>query len=97
MKQVIKIIKIVSVILFILTSSIYSGTTGKIAGIITDNNDGQPLPGANITILGTSLGAATDLNGQFTILEVPPGIYILQIEFHDFIEIGDFIPAAHLP
>jgi outer membrane cobalamin receptor len=55
-------------------------TTGKIAGIVWDKNADEPLPGANVFIEGTSLGAATDVKGAFYILNVPPGFYTLQIQ-----------------
>lgn len=51
------------------------GTTGKIAGKVKDGATGQPLVGANIMLVGTTLGAVTDANGQYFILNVPPGTY----------------------
>ncbi len=59
----------------ILTIQIFAGSTGKIAGTVKDKETGEPLPFANVFIDGTSMGAATDLDGNFTILNVPPGIY----------------------
>ena len=61
------------VILFFL-KPLYSGTTGKIAGRITDE-DNNPLIGCNVIIKGTSLGAASDLDGKYFILNIPPGVY----------------------
>ncbi|MDH7603875.1 MAG: TonB-dependent receptor [Melioribacter sp.] len=58
-----------------------AGTTGKIAGKISDKSTGEPLIGANVIITGTSLGAATDVNGHYTILDIPPGIYSIQISY----------------
>ena len=55
----------------------FAGTTGKIAGTVIDSDSHAPLPGANIMIAGTSMGAASDANGQFVILHVPPGRYTL--------------------
>ncbi|MCK5146740.1 TonB-dependent receptor [bacterium] len=52
-----------------------AGTKGKISGTIIDKNTGKPLMGVNVMIRGTMLGAASNLNGQYTILQVPPGIY----------------------
>ena len=72
-------------VVFLLTlasvSLVLSGTTGKIAGTITDKTTGEPLIGSNIIVVGTSLGAATDINGQYSILFVPPGTYKIQISF----------------
>ncbi len=44
----------------------------RLKGIITDEITGDPLPGANVQIKGTTRGAVADLNGNFTI-EVNPG------------------------
>jgi TonB-dependent starch-binding outer membrane protein SusC len=39
----------------------------KITGTVTDSNNGQPMPGVNIQVKGTSIGAITDENGKYTI------------------------------
>ena len=52
-----------------------AGETGKIVGRVVDAQTGDPLPGANVYIEGTTLGAATDVDGFFMILHVPPGTY----------------------
>ncbi|MCD6081347.1 TonB-dependent receptor [candidate division WOR-3 bacterium] len=55
------------------------GTTGKIVGIVTDMETGTPLAHVNIEVLGTPLGTATDEDGHFVIINVPPGTYSLRI------------------
>ncbi len=65
----------VSLTLFIPDTGVWAGTTGKIAGIVIDANTEEPLPGVNVLIEGTSLGAATDLDGLFYIINVLPGEY----------------------
>ncbi|MCW8960243.1 MAG: TonB-dependent receptor [Ignavibacteriaceae bacterium] len=55
-----------------------AGTTGKISGIVKDAETNEPLPGCNIIIEGTTLGAASDINGEFFILNIPPGIYTVR-------------------
>jgi len=62
----------------ICNSILYAGTTGKIAGIIKDEDNGEPLPGVNVYLEGTTKGAATDLDGYYVILQVPPGVYTLK-------------------
>ena len=47
--------------------------TGKIAGKVTDRETGEPLIGANVQVEGTTRGAATNINGEFVILNVPIG------------------------
>lgn len=56
----------------------FAGTTGKIAGKVTDKKSGEPLLGVNITVADTRLGAVTDFDGNFIILQVPPGIYTVR-------------------
>src|ERR1700690_3138373 len=55
-----------------------AGTTGKVAGKITDAQTGEALIGVNILITGTSLGAASDLEGSYFIINIPPGTYQLK-------------------
>ena len=62
-------------ILFFSTINLFAGTTGKITGRVTDATTGEPLPFVNVVIVGTTMGAATDINGYFTILNVPPATY----------------------
>ena len=54
---------------------------GSIAGRVVDAESGDPLPGVNVMIDGSMLGAATDLEGQYTIPNVAPGTYILKASF----------------
>lgn len=56
----------------------FAGNTGKIVGVVTDAQSGETLPGANVLIEGTLLGASTDVNGEYLILNVPPGNYVLE-------------------
>jgi len=55
--------------------------TGKLAGKITDARTGDPLPGANVLLLGTELGAATNARGEYFIINVVPGTYDVRISF----------------
>jgi outer membrane receptor for ferrienterochelin and colicin len=69
---------IVSVLLAGTVSFVFAGNTGKIAGKVTDAKTKEPLIGANVAIPGTSLGASTDVNGDYTILNIPPNTYALR-------------------
>lgn len=54
--------------------------TGKISGKVVDEND-EPLIAANVLIDGTNQGAATDLDGYYSILNVRPGTYTLHFKY----------------
>lgn len=57
---------------------VWAQNVGRIAGVVTDAATGDPLPGVNVTVVGTPLGAATDIEGQYYILNVPPGRYAVR-------------------
>lgn len=59
----------------VLITYLTAGTTGKVAGLITDAANGEPLIGVNVYIEGTALGAATDISGFYVINNINPGIY----------------------
>lgn len=68
--------------LFIFITLIFAqAQTGKIVGKVTDKETGEALIGATVLIEGTSIGASTDLEGEFIILNVPPGTYNLKTTF----------------
>lgn len=56
-------------------------TDGTLSGTITDGETGEPLIGATVRIEGTSLGAITDLDGHFTILGIPKGVYTVIVSY----------------
>ncbi|MFA3783467.1 TonB-dependent receptor domain-containing protein [Melioribacteraceae bacterium 4301-Me] len=58
-----------------LPSVLIAGTTGKISGKVIDASTKEPLIGINIILEGTTLGAASDINGNYIINNIPPGIY----------------------
>ncbi len=64
---------------YLLVSLAMAGTTGKIRGRVIDESTGAALVGANVIVVGTTLGAATDKQGDYYILQIPPGIYELRI------------------
>ncbi|MDD8017156.1 MAG: TonB-dependent receptor [Bacteroidota bacterium] len=62
---------------FMLVVSLFAGNTGKISGRIIDKQSKEALIGANIVVVGTALGTVADANGNFSILNLPPGTYTL--------------------
>lgn len=77
MKQKISIF----LLFLLLPMLVLGGTRGKIKGKVMDQDTGEPLIGANIIVIGTSLGAATDIEGNYTILNVEPGVYEVRASY----------------
>ena len=71
MKYVIKY----SFVLIIALHLLQAGTTGKIVGVVIDKVSRQPLIGANVLVNGTNFGTATDAEGRYFILQIPPKTY----------------------
>jgi outer membrane receptor for ferrienterochelin and colicin len=69
------------VILLISPGSTWAGTTGKIAGIVSDGSTGDPLVGANVFLEGTAMGASTDEDGFYFIINIPPGKYSVTVSY----------------
>lgn len=66
--------------IILLSESIFAQTTGKIAGRVVDAESGMPLVAANVVLEETYLGAASDQNGNFYVINIPPGVYTVRID-----------------
>ena len=69
------------IVILIFTSSFLFAQSGSIKGYITDEATGDILPGANVSLEGTSLGASTDLEGKYVINKVPVGSYTVIVRY----------------
>jgi outer membrane receptor protein involved in Fe transport len=72
-----KAILIILIQLF-LNNILLAGTTGKISGKVIDVKTNEPLIGITVVIVTTSMGASTDADGNYFILNIPPGVYQLK-------------------
>ena len=63
-----------------------AANTGSVAGRVTDKRTGEALVGASVIVEGTELGNATDLNGQYQIINVPPGKYSVTASYTGYNE-----------
>ena len=74
-----KLLLLALVLVGVAATAGFGATTGKITGVITDAQTGEPLVGATVIVDGTNLGASTDPDGKYIILNVPVGTYTLRI------------------
>lgn len=75
MRKLLLLSTIVLQIFFIQTFA----QVGKINGIVRDASTNEALIGANVLIEGTTIGAATNIDGYYVITNVPPGTYNLKV------------------
>ena len=71
----------VLLLLLIVPAYLYGSTVGKIKGKITDLQSGEQLIGANVVVVSTSFGAATDVNGDYIISDLDAGTYTLKASY----------------
>ena len=63
---------------FLICVIVRAQTRSRISGIVKDAQTGESLIGTNVIVLGTNLGASTDFDGQYIIINVPVGTWKLQ-------------------
>jgi len=68
-------------ILLLSSGDLFAAKSGSITGRVTDKKTGSGLQGANIFLVGTSIGSATDLNGTFDLPRVPAGDYTIRTSY----------------
>ena len=85
-KYLFKLCLISVAIILLMANLAVAGISGKLRGKVTDIETGEALPGVNVILSGywygnkevpldANLGAATDMNGVYVVINVPPGKY----------------------
>ncbi len=69
---------------FALLPSLLLAGSGRVKGKVTDLSTGEALIGANVFVDGTSYGAATDADGEFTIINLDAGVYTVKASYLGF-------------
>ena len=77
----------------LLVSGIASAQTGSITGTVTDNSN-ITLPGVSVTIDGTGIGTATDVNGAYRLNNVAPGTYTLTAKYIGYSTISKTVTVS---
>jgi len=72
--------------LFLTIAHIGLAQTGTVRGIVKNGDDGNAIPFAKVLLLGTDKFAATDIDGLFSIPDVPVGKYTVRITSAAFTE-----------
>lgn len=75
-----KILLLISFLIYSAGSFIWGGTTGKLSGKVVDAETKEPMPFVNIILMGTNFGAASDLDGNYVMLNLPPGKYTVRAQ-----------------
>lgn len=73
--------------LLFLIAVFVQAQSGKLRGRVVDKESGEPLIGASVALVGTNFGAATDVNGDYVILNVPPGTYSIKTSFVGYADV----------
>jgi len=68
-------------LIYVAPQLVWSQVTATVSGTVKDAQTGNALPGANVLLVGTGLGASTDLEGHYSIANVPPGSYTLRVSY----------------
>jgi hypothetical protein len=58
-----------------------AGTRGRIKGKVVDLQTGEALIGANVTVVGTTAGSATDASGEFLVQNLEAGVYTIRASY----------------
>lgn len=71
-----------SLLISILTvSQLFAQTTGKVTGKVIDQKTSETLIGATVNIQGTTIGAATDVEGRYSLSALKPGRYVVLVRY----------------
>ena len=85
---------VIFLLMLFLTPHAYGQGSAGISGVVTDKATGETLPGASVFIEGTSIGTATNEEGEYKIPRVPAGSYVLVVTYIGYQEVKTDITVA---
>ncbi len=71
----------VVIVMLVMTQSLFAQGSGTLNGRIVDKETGEALVGANVLVATTNLGAAADIDGKYSIHNVPAGRVTLKVSY----------------
>src|ERR1035437_6493984 len=86
--------KYVLLFAFVMMSFMAFAQTGGIKGKVVDET-GQTLPGAAVSIDGTTIGSSSDVNGNYTISNLKSGNYTLTAKFLGYVALKKTVVVAN--
>ena len=80
----VKISNLLFILVFLINSISVSAQNVRVYGSVKNGLNNVPIPFANIVIDGTSKGTTTDVDGNFELLEIEPGLYNFKCSYIGF-------------
>ena len=68
-----------ALLVLVAVPTLHAEVAGTLVGTVKDARSGEPLPGVNVLLIGTGLGASTDANGRYTIRGIAAGEYPVKV------------------
>ncbi len=90
-------VRLLLVVVATLAAPAVLAQSAALRGFVTDEEDGQALPGVNVVVedgTGELRGAATDVNGFYYLPTLPPGRYVLRATYLGYAPFTDSLALA---
>lgn len=71
----------------IISVNLFAEDGGKIVGKVIDHSTKESIIGANVLIVGTTIGVSTDSEGNYSFVKLQPGTYTLRFSYIGYKEI----------
>jgi TonB-linked SusC/RagA family outer membrane protein len=81
--------------LLFLFSAALNAQQRTVTGVVTSSEDGMPLPGATVMVVGTTTGTVTNIDGNYS-LQVPGDYNVLRFSFVGMTTVEYEIPAGNV-
>ncbi|MDR3627565.1 MAG: TonB-dependent receptor [Ignavibacteriaceae bacterium] len=85
MRRIATVLSILVLTVFSISSTVLAAGA-SVTGLVKDSKTGEPLFGANVILVGTSMGGATDMDGKYEIPAVIPGTYTIRVTYIGYVE-----------